>query len=175
MDQSLLIAILSPILLFIGGLITWNIKINREQHQLAREKAREFKIATYKTLLAPYIAAFTFNLEQDLKDGEVNKIQTLEYRQAIFDLNTFGSDNAIILFNKIMQTFYHSDLSDSGDTEYKNEITLRLLSLLSEFLMEIRRDLYSSKTQLERADFIAAILTDVETYRKRINSYNCYD
>jgi len=171
MDQSFIIAILSPILLTIGGIFTWVIKSKREETLNVEEKAREFKIETYRKLLEPFIAAFTFTLSEEEKNKEVNKLSSLEYRKTVIDLNTFGSDESISIFNKIMQTFYHDD-DYYVEGKLSDEYTLRLLALISELLLQIRRDLYSKKTRLIRSDLIEFMLKDIDDYKAKINTYS---
>ncbi|HCZ34838.1 MAG TPA: hypothetical protein DHV26_02810, partial [Cytophagales bacterium] len=62
METSILIAIISPILITIGGLLTWILKAKREELLAQEEKTRQFRINTYETLLEPYYGVFTFNL-----------------------------------------------------------------------------------------------------------------
>ena len=99
MNQTLIIAILSPILITIGGIISWMIKSKKEEVLNAEAKSREFKIETYKTLLEPFIATLTFTLPEKVKQKEINKLTTLEYKKTVFDLTTFGSDESIKIFN----------------------------------------------------------------------------
>lgn len=105
MDKALIIALISPILITIGGLITWFFKSKREDILLAEEKTRDFKIKTYETLLEPFIVVFTFNLRENQKQKGVNKLLSLEYRKAAFNLNTFGSDEVVKSYNLLTQAF----------------------------------------------------------------------
>ena len=90
MDNGLLIAIISPVLLTVGGLVTWILKAKREELLTQEEKSREFRIRTYETLLEPYYAIFTFTLPDQKKDREIQKIGSLDYKKAAFNLTTFG-------------------------------------------------------------------------------------
>ena len=169
MNQTLIIAILSPILLTVGGIISWIIKSKKEDILNSEAKSREFKIETYKTLLEPFIATMTFTLSEEVKQREINKLTTLEYKKAVFDLTTFGSDKAIQIFNKIMQTFFHSDIYKDENGEYKSDYGNRLIALLSEFLLQIRKDLYTKKTKLQRSEMLEFMITDMEHTKEIIN------
>ncbi len=149
MSQTLIIAILSPVLIAVTGLITWAVKAKREETLNSEEKSRQHKLETYKKLLEPFIAILTFTLDEKQKAKEVDKITTLEYKKAVFDLTTFGSDEAIRTFTKIMQTFFHSEKYIKQDGSYQNEYGTRLVALLSELLLQIRKDLYSKRTKLK--------------------------
>lgn len=169
MKETSIIAILTPILITFGGLITWFYKSKKEELLKAEERAREFKITTYRKLLEPFIAAFTSSISEKEKDREVNKLQTLEYKKAVIDLTTFGSDQTINIFNKIMQSFYSID-NYKVDGKIIDDYTVKLLALISQFLLEIRKDVYSKKTRLVRTDLIEAILKDIDLYRTKINA-----
>tara|TARA_B100000787_G_C16059608_1_gene234963 strand:+ start:90 stop:611 length:522 start_codon:yes stop_codon:yes gene_type:complete len=169
MDQTLLISILTPILLTVGGVISWFLKAKREESLNAETKSREYKIKTYKLLLEPFIATFTFTLTEKSKQKEINKLTTLEYKKTIFDLTTFGSDEAIRIFNKIMQTNFHAEEYKDENGEYTPEYGNRLIALISEFLMQIRRDLYSKKTKLKRSEMLEFMITDMEKTKHIIN------
>ena len=137
MNQTLLITILSPILITIGGIVSWILKSKKEEVLNAETKSREFKIETYKKLLEPFIATLTFTLTEKVKQKEINKLTTLEYKKAVFDLTTFGSDKAIQIFSKIMQTFFHSDEYKDDDGNYAHEYGNRLIALVSELLLQL--------------------------------------
>lgn len=173
MNETTLLAILTPILLTFGGIISWLIKAKREESLNAETKSREFKIDTYKKLLEPFIATWTFTLPKEQKEKEINKITTLEYRKTVFDLTTFGSDEVLKIFNKIMQTFFHADNYKKQDCEYSEEYGIRLLALVSELLLQIRKDIYSKKTKLKRTATIEFMITDMDQNREKINKYHC--
>ena len=170
MNQALIIAVLSPILLTVGGIVSWMIKSKKEDVINAETKTREFKIETYKILLEPFIASLTFTLSEKIKQKEINKLTTLEYKKAVFDLTTFGSDKAIQIFNKIMQTFFHSDIYKNDNGEYSSDYGNRLIALLSELLLQIRKDLYTKKTKLKRSDMLEFMITDIENTKDTINT-----
>lgn len=169
MENSLLIAILSPVLITCGGLISWFLKSKKDELINAEERAREFKINTYRKLLEPFIAAFTVSISDEERNREIEKLQSLEYKRAIVDLTTFGSDQTLKTFNKIIQSFYQSD-EYRTDPETWDKYTVKLLALISEFLLEIRRDVYSKKTRLVRSELIESILKDIDQYKTRINA-----
>jgi hypothetical protein len=169
MNQTLIIAILTPILLTLGGIISWGLKAKREESLNSEAKSREYKINTYKLLLEPFIATFTFTLPEKVKQKEINKLTTLEYKKAVFDLTTFGSDEAIKIFNKIMQTFYHADEYKDENGEQTSDYGNRLIALLSEFLLQIRKDLYSKKTKLKRSEMLEFMITDMDKTKHTIN------
>lgn len=170
LNDTNLISILSPILLTIGGIVSWLLKSKKEETLNAEIRSREYKIQTYKTLLNPFIATLTTTILEKNRQKEIDKIKTLEYKKASFDLTTFGSDRAIKIFNKIMQTFYHSDefRDDNGNFDKENYGN-RLIALMSEFLLVIRKDLYKSNTKLNRSEMLEFMITDMRESAKQIN------
>lgn len=169
MNQTLLIAILSPILITVGGIVSWILKSKKEEILNAESKSREFKIETYKKLLEPFIATLTFTLPEKVKQKEIDKLTTLEYKKAVFDLTTFGSDKAIQIFNKIMQTFFHSDKYKDENGNYRPEYGNRLLALISELFLQIRKDLYTKRTKLKRSEMLEFMITDMKMNERLIN------
>lgn len=167
MDKTFLLTLLSPILIFIGGLITWFIKSRRDDVLIQEEKAREFKIKTYEVLLEPFITVFTFTLSEKEKEKGIGKMKTFEYRQAGFNLITFGSDDVIISYNKIMQAFYTINYEDQQN---KEEYAKLMLRYISDLLLNIRKDLYSKKTKLKRSEMLEFMMKDIKKYADVINN-----
>ena len=165
MGTNLIFAILSPILLTIGGIISWLIKTKKEELHTQEEKAREEKLKTYEVLLEPYIIAFTFTISEKDKEKGINKIKTLEYRKAAFNLMTFGSDEVVRSFNKIMQGFYTAP-SDMD----KSELGFSHLKNFSELLLVIRKDLYAKNTKLKRSEMLEFMMNDLEKYRVKFDT-----
>lgn len=167
MDKTLIIALISPILITIGGLITWFFKSKREDILLAEEKTRDFKIKTYETLLEPFIVVLTFTLRENQKQKGVNKLLSLEYRKAAFNLNTFGSDEVVKSYNLLTQAFFKIKPEDFEDDE---EYAIVMLTYLSDLLLNIRKDLYTKKTNLKRSEMLEFMINDIEKHEFRINN-----
>ncbi|MDP2541166.1 hypothetical protein V1T75_11635 [Tenacibaculum sp. FZY0031] len=170
MDKTLIITILSPILITVGGLITWFFKSKREDTLIAEEKTREFKIKTYETLLEPFITVFTFTLKENQKQKGINKLLSLEYRKAAFNLTTFGSDEVVKSYNNIMQAFFNIKAEDYEDEGEGEEYAVIMLTYLSDLLLNIRKDLYTKKTDLARSEMLAFMINDIEKHKNRIDN-----
>ena len=164
MDTSLIIAIISPVLITVGGLISWLIKSRKEELLALEERAREHKLKTYEMLLEPFIGAFTFTLTPEEKDKFYQKMHTVEYRQAAINLISFGSDEVVRSYNKIMQDFFNPPINKSG--ENKEEYALLHLKNFADFLLNIRKDLYDKRSNLKRSETLEFMITDVEKHRK---------
>ena len=168
-DKTLIVAILSPTIITIGGLITWYLKSKREDVIIAEEKTRNFKIKTYETLLEPFITVFTFTLSDKMKEKGINKLLSLEYRKAAFNLMTFGSDEVVKSYNQLMQAFYKLNLESFEEDE---EYAIIMLSCFSDLMLNIRKDLYTKHTDLKRSEMIEFMITDIEKYKSKINKMN---
>lgn len=168
MNSTIIIAVLGPILLTTGGLITWFFKSKREDTLIAEEKTREFKIKTYETLLEPFITVFTFTLNENQKQKGINKLLSLDYRKAAFNLTTFGSDEVVKSYNNIMQAFFNIKSEDFADDD--EEYAIIMLTYLSDLLLNIRKDLYTKKTDLVRSEMLAFMINDIDKHQHRINN-----
>lgn len=109
----------------------------------------------------------TFTLSEKVKQREINNLQHWNIRRLY--LTTFGSDKAIQIFNKIMQTFFHIDIYKDENGEYTSDYGNRLIALLSELLLQIRKDLYTKKTKLKRSEMLEFMITDMEQTKEIIN------
>ncbi len=90
----------------------------------------------------------------------------IDYRRAAFNLMTFGSDDVVRAYNKLMQTFFNRKPEHFKDNiEYGEHI----LRVFSDLLLTIRKDLYTKRTRLKRSEMIEFMLTDIENHRKQID------
>ncbi|MEP3373416.1 MAG: hypothetical protein ABJL43_01390 [Maribacter dokdonensis] len=169
MSQTILVALISQIIIFIGGILTWYFKSKREDRLIAEEKTREYKIKTYETLLEPLIILLTFTASEKDKLIGKKKMHSVEYKKAAFNLGTFGSDESVRSYNNLMQAFFNID-SDKMVKESKKLYPLIVMTFLSEFLLCIRKDLYSKKTKLKRSETLEFMINDIENYSDSINS-----
>lgn len=80
-------------------------------------------------------------------------------------MTSFGSDLPLKIVSQIMQTFFHSEKYREENGAYSEEYEIRLLALISELLLQIRKDIYSSKTKLKRAGMVEFMLIDMKESR----------
>ncbi len=98
--------------------------------------------------MEPFITVFTFTLSEKQKQIGIDKLKSLQYRKASTNMMTLSSDEAVKSFNKIMQSFFTINASDFDDYENSNgseEYALIMLTLISDWLLNIRKDLYTKK------------------------------
>jgi len=143
----------APILVIIGGLITWFFKSKREDLQAIEERALEKRIETYNELLHPLIVMFSNKSNQKVKDKAVEQIGSVEYRKASFNLMTFGSDEMVTSYNNMMQSFYKNESENNPKLALKK---------FAGFLLSVRKDVYNKNTKLKDWDMLKFMITDIE-------------
>lgn len=150
---TLIAALGAPLLVFMGGLISWFLKTRKEDLQAIEERALERRIETYNTLLHPLIVMFANKSNKKLKDKAIASIGSVEYRKAGFNLITFGSDEMVNSYNNMMQSFYKSEV------EIDPKMSMRKFAA---FLLSIRKDVYNKNTKLKDWDMLKFMITDIE-------------
>jgi hypothetical protein len=149
MENSTLIVLLSPILITVGGIISWFLKSRKESLQLAEQLSREKRLETYKIILEPYWTILSPQAKKEEKEKAMKEILTIAYKRACFDLVTFGSDKTVRSFNKFIQ--------------YKpqKEADLNILNLFSNFTLNVRKDLYKNSSKLDPKETLKFIIKDL--------------
>lgn len=150
MNDPLFIALLSPILLTIGGIISWLLKSRSESLQLAEQLSREKRLETYKKILDPYWIILSPQSNDPEKDIAMKELLTVKYKKICFDLVTFGSDETVRSFNNFIQY------------KPKKEVDLNILDLFSEFVLNVRKDLYKKNSKLEPKETLKFIIKDLK-------------
>jgi hypothetical protein len=145
----------APILVAIGGLISWFFKSRKEELQAIEERALERRIEIYNQILHPIIDLFSSGAEKKIKDEAIKKISSIEYRKAAFNLITFGSDEMVNNYNDMMQSFF------KDEAEKDPKITMKKFA---NFILSIRKDVYNKNTKLKDWDMLKFMITDIEKF-----------
>lgn len=145
----------APLLVFIGGLISWFLKTRKEDLQAVEERALERRIEIYNTILHPLIVMFASKSNQKEKDKAIGEIGSVSYRKAAFNLMTFGSDDLVNSYNEMMQSFY------KNEAESNPKLTMKKFA---NFLLSIRKDVYNKNTKLKEWDMLKFMITDIEKF-----------
>ena len=159
MSETVILAILSPILLTVGGIITWFFKSRTESLQLVEERSREKRMETYREILDPIIVLITPTASKVDKDKATSLLSSIKYKKAAFDLITFGSDETVRCYNSMMQYLYNDQKKDN----------IQLLKIFAGLILNIRRDLYSKTTRLRRSEVLEFTITDIEKHKHLID------
>ena len=151
---GLITALGVPILVAISGIVTWFLKTKKEELSAAEERARERRIETYKKLLHPFIVMLSNVGNEKVSTEAVNEVKSVEYREAAFNLMTFGSDDMVNTYNTMMQGFYKSDEQTESSTTLRN---------FAAFILSIRKDLYDKNTKMKDWDMLKFMIKDIDT------------
>jgi hypothetical protein len=135
--------------------VGWRLRRGLDRQIELEDKLREDRINIYNQILEPFILLLMTeaawqndkqNRGKNKNDIAIGKMLSLEYRKQAFKLSLIGSDQVVFAYNNLMQYFYaHGDNPSSSEESLKNT-----MSLLGEFLLQIRRSMGNEATKLNR-------------------------
>ena len=167
--------ILTPIVILILSAVGWKYRQSIERRFKIEEKLRDERIEIYNQILEPFLivlmtdTAWTSDPKNKSKDKNkiaITKLLSLEYRKTSSKLSLIGSDAVVSSYNDLMQYFY-SKSEDSPPTYSTEEVT-EMMSLLGNFLLEVRRSMGNESTKIDNWGMLEWFITDARNYR--INS-----
>lgn len=159
----------TPLLVLLLTGVGWVLK-NRIQRAFEREaELRTDRLQVYNDILEPFILVLT--KDEAFQDTErfagksksevvLEKMVSIEYRQAAFKLALFASDDVLRAYNDLMQFFYQ--LADEHSAEKHPK---KMLEKLGEFLRQIRVSVGNKETQLDSLEMLEWLVTDIKQYR----------
>ena len=148
--------VLAPLLMVVGGIVTWIIKSRLEELRAIEERLRDERRKIYSEILEPYVKLFAGISRGDGGANKITKqITSDEYRKAIFELGLIGSDEVVRAYNDLMQYFFK--LGTTGTQDMR--VTARLWGKLR---LEIRKSLGNKKTKLGELDMLRGEITDID-------------
>ena len=147
---------LSPLLIVVGGIITWFIRSHYEERRAIEERLHGEHRRVYAEILEPYIELFA-NLSRGggVNKGIEQKITSKDYRKAIFELGLLGSDGVVLAYNDLMQYFFKLGSDEKQDMHE----TIRLWGTLR---LEIRKSLGNKRTKLNAFDMLRGEIRDID-------------
>lgn len=171
-----LATVATPLLLIILSGFGWLIQqrlgaaqsLRESQLQRIREledKLRDDRLATYNTILEPFLLFFiseaSFALDPKYKGKNkdalaVSKLMSVEYRQFGFKLSLVADDTVVRAYNQLMQFFYRSE----ADPRPIEEKTHHWLALMGDFLLSIRKSMGNESSALDRWEMIEWFMKD---------------
>jgi hypothetical protein len=158
--------------IFVLGLtaIGWRLRRRLDRQLELEDKLREDRIGIYNYILEPFIillmtdAAWQHDKQNKGKDkAEValGKMLSLEYRKYSFKLSLIGSDAVVLAYNELFQHFYNQE-ANPAPPEKNLKI---MMSLLGDFLLQIRRSMGNEATQLNHWQMLEWFMSDVRKWR----------
>ena len=169
---SALGSVATPIFVLILTGVGWKYRQSMERKIKMEEKLRDDRIEIYNKILEPFILLLmtdaAWNSDKKNKGKDKNEIATsqvlsLDYRKTSFKLSLIGSDSVVMAFNDLFQHFYDQAESELGE----DRNTKKLLELLGNFLLEIRKSLGYESTNIDNWGMIEWFITDAREYRKK--------
>jgi len=160
--MELLVNIIQTSTLIIIGYFIWLLKSKVEELRAIEERLRIERKKIYEDLLEPFaitLAGTQSGKEQEYSAKAIQKIQSPEYRMAMWNFNFIASDDAILAFNSLMQSFYQQS---KGVKQKPRDV----LNLLGGFLLELRKSLGNKKTKLGAPDMLKGMLSDIDEVLK---------
>lgn len=173
-------SVATPVLLAVFSAIGWTIKRKVEATQRAEERARkleeelrEDRLKVYNQVLEPFIIIFTKDegiaAEKAYKGKKKEtlaqeKILSVSYRQAVFKLSLFASDEVVRSYNEMMQFFYAQAEPPSSDLE---GTLLKLMNLFGAFLLAIRRSVGNETTKLDNLAMLEWFISDIRKLKSQ--------
>ncbi len=143
-----------PLLMVLGGIITWVIKSKIEELRAIEEKLREERRNIYAQILDPYIHLFA-DSKGEGQTQALKKITSSDYIKTAFDLTLFGSDEVVRAYNDLMKHAYKAEATGNQDPK-------EMIRLWGKLLLEIRKSLGNKRTKLNEFDMLRAMIKDIE-------------
>ena len=155
---------LSPLLLVVGGIVTWFIRSRYEAQKAIEERLHGEHRRVYADILEPYTELFASLSRGGGVSKEVEeKITSKDYRKAIFELGLLGSDGVVRAYNDLMQYFFKLG-SDEKPDMYET------MGLWGTLRLEIRKSLGNKKTKLSAFDMLRGEIKDIDKFPNERNS-----
>lgn len=161
-------SIATPIFVIILSGIGWVIANRYNKAREIEEKLRDDRINIYNIILEPYI--FLLMKEEHFKkipkyknksniEVATNKILSLEYKQAGFQLSLIGSDEVVRAFNRLMQYQYSLENKPNLGSPESTKETLKYFGY---FLLEIRKNIGNKSTKLKYYETLEYLVKDIK-------------
>jgi hypothetical protein len=149
----------TPIIVLLLTGLGWRFRNRLERKLLLENNLRADRIATYNTILEPFIilltppAAWKEDPETSEKDKDAvfySKLTSLRYRQSAFQLALVANDAVVKSYSDLMQFFWQcADASATSPPDVK-----QITSLLGRFLLEVRKSMGNEGTELNNLEML---------------------
>lgn len=144
-----------PLLMVLGGVITWLIKSRVEELRATEERLREERRKIYAQILDPYIRLFADPKGRGPAQA-IKEITSYDYRKTAFELNLFGSDDVVRAYNALMKHTYEAETTGRQDPK-------QMMHLWGRLLLEIRKSLGNKRTKLDEIDMLRGMIKDIDS------------
>lgn len=148
----------SPILIVIGGIVTWVIKSKAEELRAIEEKLRDKRAKVYTRILDPFIHLFADLKQKGPEKGPeraMKMIASYGYRSAAFELALVASDDVVRAYSDMVGHAHRAEASGKRDSR-------QMLEVWGKLLLEIRKSLGNKNTNLDELDMLRGMAPDVD-------------
>lgn len=169
-------AIAIPVVLAIWGFFSWKIRTNVERRIALENKLHEDRLEIYNKILKPYVillipeAAWKSNPQNDGIDKNTVAIQemlSVVYREHGFRLSLFAADEVVRAYNDLMQYIFQIGKHQEDNKTLSKIDTKKIMALLGQFLLEIRKSTGNEATKLDKWDMLEWFVQDAKEYRNK--------
>lgn len=166
-------SIATPIVVLLLTAVGWKYRQAIERKLKLEERLRDDRIEIYNKILEPYIIMLTPDTawQSDNRNKDKNKFEyatskmlSLEYRNIAFKLSLIGSDSVYKAYCDLMQHSFNSNYSDLNENE-KWRQTQIMMSLLSIFLLEVRKSMGNETTKVDKWKMLEWFISDIQNFR----------
>ena len=154
MDDTWALALLSTVAAAAVGLMTWWIQVRREENRRERGRLFDERRPLYLQVIRPFVLILS---KSGQKEG-VKLMLSTDHLEAVREFSLIGSDKAVAAVNALMQYGYQNT---EGGVLAEPE---KMLALLGNVFLEMRKELGSPKTKLTVRDMFKYQITDIEQW-----------
>jgi hypothetical protein len=153
--------VVTPLVAALVGFAVWFLQSRLEAIRREQDRLHDDRRKVYASVLDPFVRMFAGVKNPEENQKALEQMLSLDYKRTAFEFSLIGGDEVVRSFNKLMQYVYSFD-----STVGEKPDTRELLHLWGSFLLEIRRNVGSPKTQLSPADMLRSQIKDVDRILK---------
>jgi len=143
-----------PLLMVLGGMLTWIIKSKIEELRSTEEKLRGERSKIYAQILEPFMRLFT-DAKGRGPDQAIRTFASKDFKRAAFELGLFASDQVVRAYNDLITHVHRAEAAGTQDPK-------EIMRLWGKLRLEIRKSLGNKNTKLDEYDMLRGMITDID-------------
>jgi hypothetical protein len=151
-----LLAIGPPLLMVLGGIVTWLLKSKVEELRSTEERLSAERRKVYAEILEPFMRLLADSQGKG-HDQAIKMFTSKEYRRAAFELGLFASDEVVRAYNSLIKHVEQAQSADGQDPK-------QLMRLWGGLRLAIRKGLGNKKTKLNEYDMLRGMITGIDKF-----------
>ena len=137
------------------GFFGWYLRSLFESAKRDRERLQGDWKKIYLELLYPFVMAIGSSGDPERQKEAIDHVETLRYRQTIYEVTLIGSDEVVIALSEFLKLFW------KADREGESVSTGAIITHWGSLLLAIRRDLGEKRTKLVGEDMLRTYIKDL--------------